>query len=75
MSFLFGQCIIIPKQKIGHNQKGTTLEPLSKQTEAKSTPAALPAPPASSTGSLPAASAGIELFRLGISLPSEESLP
>ena len=28
MSFLFGPYILIPKKKIGHNQKGTTLEPL-----------------------------------------------
>ena len=28
MQFLFGQYILIPKKKIGHNQKGTTLEPL-----------------------------------------------
>ena len=26
--FFFGQYIIIPKKKIGHKQKGTTLEPL-----------------------------------------------
>ena len=30
MWFLFGQYLIIPKMRIGHNQKGTTLEPLAK---------------------------------------------
>ena len=29
MWFLFGQYSIIPKKKIGHNQKRTTLEPLA----------------------------------------------
>ena len=28
MLFLFGQYIIIPKKKIGHKQRGTTLERL-----------------------------------------------
>ena len=28
--FFFGQYIIIPKKKISHNQKGTTLQPLGK---------------------------------------------
>ena len=31
MKFFFGQYIVIPKQqKIGHNRRGTTLEPLGK---------------------------------------------
>ena len=30
MQFLFAQCVGVPKKKIGHDQNGTTLEPVGK---------------------------------------------